>query len=154
MIALRCLILVFIISKMKSYKFTMILLLSNCEFHILWLNKFQNCSKMLIAFGSLLTNTQWSYSGEQSLIRVSLIHVAQPKLRKETNQANAFLGDAQRHFHIFVILRPAGNHRFWRSGRPRRPQKPFQKVGGFATHLLEWCWGPPGPQKSRIPGRA
>ncbi len=43
-----------------------------------------------------------------------------------------------------------------RSGRPRRPQKPFQKVGGFAPDLLVWLLGPPGPprsSKSTIAGR-
>jgi hypothetical protein len=42
------------------------------------------------------------------------------------------------------------------TGGPRRPQKPFQRVGGEAPHLLEWCLGPPGPPKppkSTISGR-
>ena len=37
-----------------------------------------------------------------------------------------------------MVLGPAGNRRFLGSGRPRRLQKPFQKMGGFALRLLEW----------------
>ncbi len=42
------------------------------------------------------------------------------------------------------------------SGRPRRPQNPFQTVGGEAPRILEWFLGPPGPPKppkSTISGR-
>ena len=40
------------------------------------------------------------------------------------------------------------------SGRPRGPGKPFQKMRGFAPHLLEWFPGPgrPDPQNGRFPG--
>jgi hypothetical protein len=38
---------------------------------------------------------------------------------------------------------PAGIVRvFHRGGK-----QPFHKVGGFAHHHLEWCWGPPGPPR-------
>ncbi len=30
-----------------------------------------------------------------------------------------------------------GNRSFWGSGRPRGPNRPFQKVGGFAPHFLQ-----------------
>ncbi len=32
-------------------------------------------------------------------------------------------------------------------GRLRRPQNPSEKVGGFASHLLDWFPGPPGPPR-------
>ncbi len=37
-----------------------------------------------------------------------------------------------------MVFGPAGNRRFWGSGRPRRPPKPVQKVRGFAPNLLKW----------------
>jgi hypothetical protein len=49
--------------------------------------------------------------------------------------------------HVFVNLC------FWDLSCPRGPGKPFQKVGGFAPHLLERFPGPPGqliPQKQRF----
>ncbi len=42
-----------------------------------------------------------------------------------------------------------GNHRCLGSGQHRVPQKPLQKAGRFAPHLLEWFLGLPGP--SRLP---
>jgi hypothetical protein len=42
---------------------------------------------------------------------------------------------------------------FWGSKLPRGPGKYFQKVGGFAPHLLAWFPGPPGqlrPPKQRF----
>ena len=40
-----------------------------------------------------------------------------------------------------------GNLSFWGSGRPRGRGRPFQKVGGFAPHFLEWYPGRPGPPR-------
>ncbi len=40
------------------------------------------------------------------------------------------------------------NRSFWGSGRPRGPRRPFQNVGGFAPHLLEWS---PGPMGAHLP---
>ena len=47
------------------------------------------------------------------------------------------------------FLVPAGNRRVLLFGRPQRPPKPFQKVGGEAPHMFE---GFPWPQR-RIKGR-
>ncbi len=55
-----------------------------------------------------------------------------------------------------MFLGPAGNLRFWWSGRPRRPGNPFQKVGREAPHLLELISRPPGlprSHKSTLSGR-
>jgi len=37
--------------------------------------------------------------------------------------------------HLYMLFEPAGSRRFWGSGRPRRPQKPFQKMGGIAARM-------------------
>ncbi len=47
---------------------------------------------------------------------------------------------------ILNLLR-AGNRSLWGSGRPRGPRRPFQKVGGFAPHILGGFPGPPGPAR-------
>ena len=55
-----------------------------------------------------------------------------------------------------MVVVPAGDRRFLGSGRPRRPPKPFQKVGGFAPPPFRMVLGPPGParpQTSTISGR-
>ncbi len=58
-------------------------------------------------------------------------------------------------FDTWFLVRP-GIFDFWDLGGPGGPKQQFQKVGGFAPHLLERLLGPPGPprpQKSTIPGR-
>ncbi len=84
-----------------------------------------------------------------------LVVAARPPPRRWPNRGVRLGGNKLRFFiHGFG---PAGNRRFWGSGRPRLPQKPFQRVGvGFAPHLLEWRLGPPGPpspQTSAISGQ-
>ncbi len=57
---------------------------------------------------------------------------------------------------LYMVLGPAGNRQWFGSGRPKRPLKPLQKVGGEAPHLLEWFLGPlgpPRPEKSAISDR-
>ena len=44
----------------------------------------------------------------------------------------------------YMVFGPAGDRRFLGSGRPRRPHKPFQRLGGEAPHLLEWFFGAAG----------
>jgi hypothetical protein len=47
---------------------------------------------------------------------------------------------------ILNLLR-VGHRSIWRSGRPRVPRRPFQKVGGFSPHLLQGSPGSPGPPR-------